>query len=118
MTASALSGVIALDQAAAFPSISRSYIWWVLKSMRVPIGIIRVLKSLYRNCIGYIKLGGKIYDTIQINSGVKQGDPSSMVLFILAYDPILRWISSRISPYESTLFGLVWYVRRFGHLHL
>jgi len=47
-----------------------------------------------------------MFQEIHQDSGVKQGDPSSMALFILAYDPILRWISAQLSPYDAALFGM------------
>ena len=65
-----------------------------------------VLESLYSNCVGYICLSGRLYNGIDIQSGVKQGDPSSMTLFILGYDPILRWIAFRISPLDGHMFGM------------
>jgi len=47
-----------------------------------------------------------MFKEIHQDSGVKQGDPSSMALFILAYDLILRWISAQLSPYDAALFGM------------
>ena len=101
-----LGGIIAMDQEAAFPSISRRYMLWVLRMMGIPKKIRNVLTSLYVNCSGRISLAGMLFGSIAIESGVKQGDPSSMVIFILAYDPILRWISSLLSPMSSEIFGM------------
>ena len=42
---------------------------------------------------------------ITITTGVKQGDPSAMQLFILAYDPLIRFIDRALSPIEHALFG-------------
>ena len=106
ITAMPCAGIIALDQEAAFPSISRKYIFNVLVYMGVPPGIMHVFESLYNNCVSYICLSGRLYNGIDIQSGVKQGDPSSMTLFILGYDPILRWIAFRISPLDGHMFGM------------
>ncbi len=37
-------------------------------------------------------------------AGVKQGDPSSMVIFVICFDP-LRWINSLLAPIGYYLFG-------------
>ena len=39
-----------------------------------------------------------------LERGVKQGDPSAMQLFILAYDPIIRFIAASLGP-EYSLFA-------------
>ncbi len=101
-----LSGISALDQEAAFPSIARKYVFWILRRMGIHSGVINVLLALYANCIGFLCLAGRLYDPIHQDSGVKQGDPASMVLFILAYDPILRWINAQLSPYNAVLFAM------------
>ena len=80
------AGIIALDQAAAFPSIARRYIFWVLKRMRIPKRFRRAICSLYTGGRNSICFSGKIYGHFQATSGVKQGDPSAMVLFVLAFE--------------------------------
>ena len=100
------AGIFALDQEAAFPNLSRRYMMWVLKRMRVPRPARRIIKALYMQCSGVVCLCGRLFGSIRIESGVKQGDPSSMVLFILAFDPILRWIQASLSPLPSWSFGM------------
>ena len=51
-----------------------------------------------------ISLGGRTYLHFIAESGVKQGCPSSMILFTIAFDPIIRWIDSLLSPIGSSLF--------------
>ena len=36
---------------------------------------------------------------------MKQGDPSAMVLFVLSFDPILRFIANRISVFDAYPFA-------------
>ena len=83
------AGIIALDQVAAFPRISRKYIIWVLQRMGVPKRIIRVINKLYEAGCNGISMGGRVYIHFYATSGVKQGCPASMVLFTLAFDLIL-----------------------------
>ena len=105
LTNQLLSGIFALDQAAAFPSISRRYIHWVLKVMCVPRRIRRLFRALYTGGKNGVSFGGRVYYYFVAYSGVKQGDPSSMVIFVLCFDPILRWIDSLLSPLGDCLFG-------------
>ncbi len=100
-----LSGILALDQAAAFPSISRAFIYWVLKCMHVPRRIRRINKILYTGGKSWISFGGRTHMYFIAGAGVKQGDPSSMVIFVICFDPILRWISSLLAPIGDYLFG-------------
>ena len=100
-----LSGIFALDQAAAFPSISRAFIHWVLKRMRIPRRIRKLIKALYLGGKSGVNFGGRTYYHFVSGAGVKQGDPASMVIFVLCFDPILRWISSLLSPIGDHLFG-------------
>ncbi len=100
-----LSGIFALDQAAAFPSIARDFIHWVLKRMHLPRRIRTIIKSLYSGGRSWVSFGGRTYMHVIATAGVKQGDPSSMVIFVLCVDPILLWINSLLSPIGDHLFG-------------
>ena len=100
-----LSGIFALDQAAAFPSISRAFILWVLKCMRIPRRIRKLIKALYNGGSNGISFGGRTFFHFLASAGVKQGDPSSMVIFVLCFDPILRWINSLLGPLGDHIFG-------------
>ena len=39
-----------------------------------------------------------LWDSIVVDRGVKQGDPCTMLLFIIAYDPLIKFISSSLGP--------------------
>ena len=41
------AGILALDVAAAFPSLSRRYIFWVLRCMRIPQWLYILIKNLH-----------------------------------------------------------------------
>ena len=105
LTHSLFSGIISLDQAAACPTLSRKFLFWILRKMFVPRRIRRVVRRLYTGGKNGISIGGRIYAFFCSSSGVKQGCPASMILFVLAFDPILRFIDSRLSPLGCSLFG-------------
>eukprot|EP00969_Alexandrium_andersonii_P130341 5762874-Alexandrium_andersonii.AAC.1 len=95
------AGVIALDQRAAFPTLSRKFLLWSLRKMKVPAGIRALVKNLYCRNRSLVCVGARYYGEFIATSGVKQGCPASMVLFVLAFDGIIRFISSRLGPGDS-----------------
>ena len=95
------SGIFACDIAAAFPSLSRRYLLWVLRSMKIPRRLYRIIKNLHKASFAFVCVRNRLFNQILIASGVKQGDPSAMQLFILAYDPIIRFIDAAF-----TLLGI------------
>ena len=100
-----LGGIIALDIKAAFPSLSRRYMFWVLSQMRVPRRLIYMFKRLHTPSLTFICLRSRLYDSFRVSRGVKQGDPAAMALFVLAYDPIIRFISFSISIDRTYSYG-------------
>ena len=99
------AGIILVDQAAAFPTLSRHFLLWVLRKMRVPRFFRRLIKLLYSSGIAIICIKNRLYFSFSPSSGVKQGDPSAMVLFVLSFDPILRFIANRISVFDAYPFA-------------
>ena len=81
------SGVFALDQATAFPSISRKNIFWVLYTMGFDAGTIKGVKGLHKGGLCLIAIGRRVYCSFEATSGVNTGCPSAMTLFVLAFDP-------------------------------
>ena len=99
------SGVFCCDIAAAFPSLSRKYLLWVLRTMRFPRRLYRIIKNLHKPSFAFVCVRNRLFQRILIASGVKQGDPSAMQLFILAYDPLIRFIDASLHPVAHFLYG-------------
>ena len=97
------TGIFALDVAAAFPSLSRKYLFWVLRRMGIPMRLRRIIQSLHMPSSARICFRNLLYGTILLLSGVKQGDPSAMQLFILGYDPLIRFIDASLAPVDHLL---------------
>eukprot|EP00959_Pyramimonas_sp_CCMP1952_P090091 1886161-Pyramimonas_sp.AAC.1 len=82
--------------------------------MNIPWPIRRFLEAMYAENIAIVTVAGQRFQTIPIGSGVKQGCPASMHLFVLAVDPLLRWIrrysipsiSLTLAYADDFLFGL------------
>ena len=99
------AGIIALDQAAAFPSISRRFLFWVLRRMRIPKGLYRLLVNLHKPTRTFVCLRNLLLDFFEVSGGVKQGDPAAMVLFVIAFDPLIKFVSSCLSIERCYCFG-------------
>eukprot|EP00959_Pyramimonas_sp_CCMP1952_P016198 342784-Pyramimonas_sp.AAC.1 len=77
------------DICAAFPSLAIPWMLHILSRMRVCPYVCKFFHMLYQNNIAIISLGGRTHGEFSMASGVKQGCPSSMLLFVLAADPLL-----------------------------
>ena len=99
------SGLVGFDFRAAFPSLARKYLFWVLKAMNVPRKLRKAIFALYLNCYCFISLGGQSFSGFHQFCGVKQGCPLSMILFAIAIDPLIRFMNSRLDPISDRLGG-------------
>ena len=97
------SGIFALDIASAFPTLSRKFLSWVLRNMNIPSNLRRLIKSLHKASSAFVCFRNLLFRAILINTGVKQGDLCAMQLFILCYDPLIKFISASLSPLDHIL---------------
>ena len=100
------SGILLLDQKAAFPSLSHTWLFVALAGMGFSPPVLRVVRNHYTNVEVIVVLNGRGFKTISIQSGIKQGDPSSGSLWALAFDPIIRYMIqelpiSRLAAYAD-----------------
>lgn len=78
-----------IDYQKAFDTLLHSAIWEALLSQEVELNYIQVLKKVYDNSTSRVKLE-TIGPPIQINRGVRQGDPISPTIFIAVLEFIIR----------------------------
>ena len=81
---------------AAFPSVAYEYLWFILSIMGNPDEYITLTKKLYKANMQRIKMFVKFYTGPVFRSGVKQGDPLSMLLFAIAIEPLIRVLESLV----------------------
>ena len=82
--------ILLLDFKAAFPSMSHDFIWDALRAAGIPTQFISVIKMFYFNNRHKLKVKGKLFDSVSVESGVRQGCPLSGVIFAVCADLLLR----------------------------
>lgn len=78
-----------IDYKKAFDTISHTSIWEALREQEVESEYIKVIKSIYNNNTGRVKLE-KTGPSFPIQRGVRQGDPMSPKLFIAVLEAIIK----------------------------
>jgi ribonuclease HI len=86
--------VLFVDTKKAFDSIDHDYILLLLKKIGFPVWLCNLVRGLLSGARVNPILGGSSDIWIHIDRGVKQGCPLSPLLFALAYDPLLTFLSS------------------------
>lgn len=86
--------IVSLDQRKAFDSISHKYLYKLLDHLNIGEFMTKSIKRLYVESSARISLDGIKSKKIEINSGIKQGCPLSMILYILAIEECLANINS------------------------
>ena len=96
MSTTLTESTILFDMKAAFPSVAHEFLWFVLFIMGIPREYINLLKKLYKANQQRIKMFGRFFVGPVFRSGVKQGDPLSMLLFAIAIEPLIRVLESLV----------------------
>ena len=91
--------MISHDLGTAFPSLSHEYMEAAIVGAAAPSGFHDLVKSLYTECLVFL-MNVPTECVFKILSGVLQGCPLSASLFILALQPFLALLCSRLQPDE------------------
>ena len=84
---------ISLDFQKAFDSVDQQWLFRVLQKMNFQTNFIQIIKSLNNNVHVKVLVNGFQTKNIQIQKGVRQGDPLSLYLFLLAVEPLIAIIN-------------------------
>ena len=85
---------VSLDFKKAFDSIDQHWLSRVLRKMNFPTKFIRTINSLNKDANVRVLVNGFRTGKVPINKGVRQGDPLSLYLFLLAVEPLVATINN------------------------
>ena len=78
--------LIALDQEKAYDRIAHDYLWETLKEAGIPPRFISKLRRLYQKARTKVIINEECSPFFSVTRGVRQGDPLSCILFLLAIE--------------------------------
>ena len=84
--------LINIDLQRAFDSVNHKFSYKVLSKMGFNDIFISWIKIFYKNIVSVCLVNGHLGDAIKINRGVRQGCPLSMILYIIAQEPLYQAI--------------------------
>ena len=85
---------VSLDFKKAFDLIDQRWLSRVLHKMNFPTKFIRTINSLNKDANVRVLVNGFRTGQVPINKGVRQGDPLSLYLFLLAVEPLVATINN------------------------
>ena len=80
--------IINIDWEKAFDRVNWDFLIKVMRRMRFPNFIITWIMTLYTNIQSLVLVNGNFTQSFDINRGVRQGCPLSMILFIIFQNPM------------------------------
>ncbi|KAH7942926.1 hypothetical protein HPB52_002701 [Rhipicephalus sanguineus] len=90
-----LSGILcSFDQEKAFDVISHRYLFKVLREAGFSGQFISMVRALYSRPSSAVVIQDRISEPFSVGRGVRQGDPLSPALYVLAFEPLLQRLSS------------------------
>src|ERR1043165_1187674 len=88
--------LLLVDQQKAFDRVNHNYLSEVLRKMNFNSTFRRLIRTLFTNQEAHIIAAGKISAPFRVERGVRQGDPLSPLLYILAFDPLLQKLNREL----------------------
>ena len=90
------SGILlAVDFEKAFDSLNHEFLYQVLQKMGFGPNFLQWIRTFYRNLSSCVLNNGFTTDIFFVKRGVRQGDPLSASLFILALETLLCQIKKK-----------------------
>ena len=102
---------VAVDFEKAFDSISHDYLLTVLQRFKFPLKFINLIAKFLSLGSSCIKVGGILSSSFAIRRGIRQGDPLSGLLFVLALEPFLCCLYNkkhRFAPYLGKIYAIAY----------
>lgn len=81
--------LLSVDFDHAFDRISHEYLWMVMDGYGFHPRLINCLKNLYSHASSFLQVNRDTSKEVKIERGVRQGCPLSMILFVVAVEPLI-----------------------------
>lgn len=85
--------LVSFDLDHAFDRVDHNFLCSTLQKMNFNPGMVDLLKNIWRNSFSKILVNGRLSSDIHIKRSVRQGDPLSMICFVLYLQPLLDKIT-------------------------
>ena len=80
------------------PSISHYFLFWVLRALQVPKGLLSAMQAMYDGNEAFVEIGGQLIWLFSIEQGVLQGCPLSGTLFVFCVNVVLKMLDVAVGP--------------------
>ncbi|VDC04552.1 unnamed protein product [Peniophora sp. CBMAI 1063] len=84
--------LVLLDQEKAYDKIDLDYLWSVVRAYNIPEEWIAPVEALYAKATSKVIINGVMSQPFELTRGVRQGDPLSCLLFVLAIEPLAEML--------------------------
>ena len=89
--------LLLVDQQKTFDRVNHTYLATLLGKMNFHSTFISLIQNLFSNQEAHIISSGKISAPFRVERGVRQGDPLSPLLYVLAFEPLLQKLDKELS---------------------
>jgi hypothetical protein len=86
---------IFIDFQKAYDSINREKLWIKMERFGIPKKLVNLARSSITEATCSVRVNGQVSESFRINSGVRQGDGLSPILFNIAIEEALQKITNR-----------------------
>jgi exonuclease III len=87
--------ILALDQEKAYDKVRWDWMFRVLEYIGVPDEMIKTIKASYKGPVVRISVNKHLNPNLAFERGVLQGDPLSVLLYIITIQPLLYGLSNK-----------------------
>ncbi len=95
----------AIDQEKAFDRVNHDYMFRLLTKYGFHEDFVKTIQTIYTDITSQIKVNNTLTLKVCILSGVRQGCPLSMSLFVLCMEPLIRMVNKNLGLKGQHLTG-------------
>ena len=102
--------IASFDQEKAFDRVNHDFMLRTLRKIGMGSRSVALIKDMYNGMLSKIEVNGRLSRAINIQRGIRQGCPLSMLLYVIQAEPLARHIQRntripgfRIGPLEEKL---------------